>query len=1193
MWHVVQSQRMERLVEAFFHALRGSSEPTASSTGAVAGGTPWAEEPVRLPEKGPPFESENPPAEDPFTPEVVVVQDMGMARWITHRLAQHFGIAANFRFFSPAGLADLVYEAWLGEESPEGAREAWSRPVLTWRLFRLLDHCRGDSRFEELRHYMADDPSGSKRYELAARIAAVFDRYLVYRQDILLFWENGESDNWQAHLWRLLVQETPAPHPARRHLAFRNAARCGRGPRHPTHLPHRVTLFGLAMMAPVHFEVFDFLASSIPVTLYYLNPSGEYWGDARSGSEDATNPLVASWAHAGRDLFERIQNIPGFHRDCFDDLQPDTLLRAVQHDIHTLTDRRTLIAENRLEVADVDSIQIHACHSPMREVQVLHDRIAHFLENLPGLTPEDIVVMAPDIDTYAPYVEAVFGTRDNPRLPWNLSERKSPEDDPLLEKILDLLRLPQWRCTATDILALLETPPVAAAYGFDEKGLDRVRAWVREAGIRWGLDDAMRRELNLPGERNHTWRMGLDRLLAGYALPPRELFWEDILAYPHVEAGDGPWLGALHDLLETVEAWRRVLKNLKTPTAWRNECNALVDSFFMRTPRPSHRAAVGPKDETFGLIRPTVLVPNDPAVEESLGRFRNAVDAVCRAAERAGCSEPVSIEVIREALRDTLAQSPNIRRFLSGGVTFCNLVPMRAIPFRVVWLLGMNDVDFPRTERPPQFDLMAKEPRSGDRRRRWEDRYLFLEALLSARDVFCVSYVGRDIRDNSERVPSVVVSELLDYLEESYRPRAATKTTANPSDPLDTVGWGERSEPQLFHPSPLSTHENTPPVGWGERSEPQHPHSSPTPPHEPKTNVFPASQTLRSRIVVEHPLQPFSRRLFDGSDPRLFSYDDQWLKAVQTPEGLTLPPFMPPEASFSPTDFAEIALEELVRFFENPSAYFLGKALGLAVLRQEEALEEEEPFVLDALSRYGLISEMVDGLLRGEESQELHRRIRARGELPYGAAGDVLFEDAFQAACELAGKIRSHMGSTPRPVEVDTTLHGIRLYGWLDRVTERGRLTYRPAQIKAKDRLRLWICHLALCASRPEGVSLVSVHIGTGKKDVFRLEPVEEPEKYLRDLIELFVEGQRRPLPFFPESSWAYAEKCKGTPTADPPVRICGTAWKDEYHERGDAYDAAVRTAFRGIDPLDQKFADIACCVFGPILSNTENHRRE
>ncbi|WP_448383718.1 exodeoxyribonuclease V subunit gamma, partial [Desulfosoma sp.] len=743
MWRIVQSQRMERLLEAFLGSLKGPFP---------------AKEPLA-----------DPSVEDPFVPEVIVVQDMGMGRWITHRLAQQFGIAVNLRFLVPAALVDLVYDAWLGEDLCQAAARDWSRPALTWRLFRLLKACRRDERFLELQQYMADDPSGRKRYELAARIAAVFDRYLVYRQDVLMAWEAGEGNDWQPHLWRLLVQDIPVAHQGRRHQQFMEAARRGRSPRHPGRLPHRVSLFGVAMIAPVHLDVFDILASRIPVTLYFLNPSREYWGDVSPTSGDAVNPLMASWAQAGRYLFERIQEIQGHHEDRFEDILPDTLLKAVQHDMDTLTDRRSAVPEERLAVSDVGSIQIHACHSPMREIQVLHDHIAHFLETLPGLTPEDIVVMAPDIDTYAPYVEAVFGTRDNPRLPWNLSERKSPDEDPLLEKILDLLRLPQWRCTAADILALLETPAVAAGYGFDEKGLERVRAWVREAGIRWGLDEAMRHDLGLPQDRSHTWRMGLDRLLAGYAMPPQEIFWRDVLSYPHVEPGDAVWLGALHDLVDAVEAWRRRLRLPKSPAEWRRDCNALVDRFFMRNPSPGAPFPEPSKSDPADLSRRRTVVRLDPDVEESLDRFRNAVDALCSAAEQAGCSNPVSIDVIRESLRGILAESPNIRRFLSGGVTFCNLVPMRAIPFRVVWLLGMNDADFPRSERLLPFDLTAREPRPGDRRRRWEDRYLFLEALLSARDVFCVSYVGRDIRDNSERVPSVVVSELLDYVESSYR----------------------------------------------------------------------------------------------------------------------------------------------------------------------------------------------------------------------------------------------------------------------------------------------------------------------------------------------------------------------------------------------------------------------------------------
>ncbi|MEJ5366405.1 MAG: exodeoxyribonuclease V subunit gamma [Desulfosoma sp.] len=1156
MWRVVQSQRMERLLEAFLRSLEGPLEATGPSAG-VGSASVGEEIPAFLEKTPPPQSFGDSFRKDPFIPEVVVVQDMGMARWITHGLAQEFGIAANLRFLVPAALVDLVYSAWLEDDASETAAEAWSRPALTWRLFRLLDICRRDERFCELHHYMADDPSGRKRYELAGRIAAVFDRYLVYRQDVLLSWEGGEGDGWQPQLWRLLVEDIPEAHQARRHQRFMEQARRGRRPRRPELLPHRVSLFGLAMIAPVHLEVFHILASHIPVTLYYLNPSREYWGDVRPMSADSINPLMASWAQAGRYLLDRVQEIHGYHEDRFDDIVPDALLKAVQHDIHTLTDRRTAVPEDRLPVADFGSIQIHACHSPMREIQVLHDRIAHFLETLPGLTPEDIVVMAPDIDTYAPYVEAVFGTRDNPRLPWNLSERKSPDEDPLLEKILDLLRLPQWRCTAAEILALLETPAVAAAYGFDEKGLERVRAWVRDTGIRWGLDEAMRHELNLPRDRSHTWRMGLERLLAGYAMPPQEIFWRDVLSYPHVEPGDAAWLGALHDLLDTLDAWRRRLQVPKTPAQWQRDCNALVDSFFTRKPAPGDAFQEFTKEGPMDLPRRRNAVSLDPEVEESLDRFRNAVDAVCSAAEEAGCSDPVSIDVIRDSLRNILAESPNIRRFLSGGVTFCNLVPMRAIPFRVVWLLGMNDADFPRSERPPQFDLTAQDPRPGDRRRRWEDRYLFLEALLSARDVFCVSYVGRDIRDNSERVPSVVVSELLDYVESSYR------IQDDHGDEVLGSCWGSLRSPQ--------------PTGFSKADARAADACSPIP-------------SLRSLLRVEHPLQPFSRRLFDGSDPRLFSYDAQWLEAAQTREDPALPPFMPPEAALPTPEIREIALDELVRFFENPSAYFLEKRLGLALLRPEDPVEEDEPFAPNTLDRYWLASEITDALLRGDDVEALRRRIRARGALPHGAAGDVVFDDVYQSALDLAQKVLSQAGSVRRQVEVDITVEGVRIFGRIGDVTERGRLTYRPAAIKAKDRLRLWIRHLGLCAARPDGVFLGSVHIGTGKNHVFRLEPVSDPESFLADLVRFWVEGQEKPLPFFPESSWAYAKKCGGAPSPHPPARLCGTAWEDRYRELGDAYDPAVRTAFRGLDPLDGRFAEIACGVFGPLVKEAKEN---
>ncbi|MGQ9795293.1 exodeoxyribonuclease V subunit gamma [Desulfosoma sp.] len=1163
MWRIVQSQRTEKLFDAFFQRLMRPCEEAA----------------------------------DPMTPEVVVVQDMGMARWLTHRLAERQGIAANIQFLVPAALADLAYSAWLEEApsvwdfrgaapnnraviseklapngqntcgrpgglpsaiegqdepvkgtaadgpvgiskrpAPAGAaiaaeEDPWGRLGLTWRLFRLLSTHSQDPQLQKLHRYIGNDPTGEKRYQLAAQIAAAFDRYMVYRQDVLLSWEDGKhadgqsveepvsslsgklswetgkDSDWQAHLWRLLAKENPASHKARKHALFMKAISNRCGPRVPQKLPSRVHLFGITMMAPVHLEVFNALAFHIEVILYFLNPSREYWGDVfmaawqGAGSEpqpiwhdgelfpskERINPLVASWALSGCFLLNRMLDVVACHQDCFEDFEPRTLLEWVQYDILTLSDRRTEEPEKRSLCLNTASIQVHACHSPMREIQVLHDQLAYFLETLPDLTPEHVVVMAPDIGLYAPYVEAVFGTRDDPRLPWNLSDRKSVEEDPVLQSILDLLRLPQWRCTASEIFSLLEVPAIAARFGFTDEGLERVRTWVREAGIRWGLDETMRAEMQLPGNAEHTWGRGLERLFAGYALPPQEIFCEQVLSYPDVEVSDAPWLGALSTLLEAVAKWRRRLQEPKTLEEWRLHGNILVDDFF------------------------------HPDAEESLGCFRRALDTLATAARNAECSQPISVHVVRDQLEEILARSPNVRRFLSGGITFCNLVPMRAIPFRVVCLLGMNDADFPRAEHLPPFDLTAQSPRPEDRRRRLEDRYLFLEALLSARDVFYVSYIGRDIRDNSLKVPSVVVSELLDYIEQSY-------------------------------------------------------------------NV--ENGSIMDAIVLEHPLQPFSRRLFDGSHAQLFSYDALWLRAVQVAEQPKVPPFVDQALKLEAPKMAEVALDDLIRFFEDPCAWFLEKRLGMILSKKEDALEDEEPFGLNDLERYRLADEILAGLLQKEDPQQIQRRVRGRGWLPHGVAGDLLFEETLQSTQAMAEKVADERGMSRRVVEVDIPVGAVRLRGWLRDVTERGRLVYRPAQIKAKDRLRLWIRHLALCAVRPSCVDLKSVHIGRGKEkeDVFRLTSVDAPEKHLADLVQLWREGHQRPLPFFPESSWIYALKSCKTARRSPPAEICGKTWKDDFSRKGEAFRPSVRTAFRGLDPLNDTFVHLADRVFGPIL---------
>ncbi|MFS9539415.1 exonuclease V subunit gamma, partial [Klebsiella pneumoniae] len=179
---------------------------------------------------------------------------------------------------------------------------------------------------------------------------------------------------------------------------------------------------------------------------------------------------------------------------------------------------------------DDRSLSIHVCHSPQREVEVLHDRLLAMLEADPTLTPRDIIVMVADIDSYSPYIQAVFGAASGDRwLPWAISDRRARESHPVLQAFITLLSLPDSRFASEDVLALLDVPVLAARFNITEEGLRYLRQWVNESGVRWGMDDDNVRELDLPATGQHTWRFGLTRMLLGYAMDSREGEWQSVL----------------------------------------------------------------------------------------------------------------------------------------------------------------------------------------------------------------------------------------------------------------------------------------------------------------------------------------------------------------------------------------------------------------------------------------------------------------------------------------------------------------------------------------------------------------------------------------------------------------------------------------------------------------------------------------
>ncbi len=693
------------------------------------------------------------PLRAPLAREVVVTQSNGMARWLTLRLAERLGVCANLAFQFPATFLWEMSRVVLRQLPPTSA---FDKPVLVWRVMALLRELEDTPRFAPPRAYLGDGGGDDFRcHELACRIADGFDQYLVYRPDWIGKWEAGEEDHWQAELWRRLAR-TGAAHRGRVQEQFRKALRDGDFDRR--RLPERVAVIGVAALPPLYLDLLAELARHVDLHLFVLNPCQEYWGDIRAerdlarlgeetDPEDAYltvgNPLLASCGKQGRDFIDLLQAYPRTEWDGFAEPGGETLLHLLQADILNLRERGGEECPPLPLRPDDRSLQIHACHGPMREVEVLHDQLLALFAARRDLKPSDVIVMAPDIAVYGPLIEAVFdGAPRERRIPFSVADQGAPVENPLVEVFFELLDLGGGRYDAARVLGLLEPPAVRRRFGLAEDDLERVRRWARGAGIRWGIDAGIKSTWDLPATAEHTWRAGLDRLLLGYALPGngRELY-GGILPYDEVEGGEARALGCLQSFTEALFGLDVRLRERRPLAAWVDVLRGVLEQFF----EPRERE------------------------ENELQLIRAALETLRGNAELAGFGEPVLLSVVKSTLRNQLNTAESgAGRFLGGGVTCCAMVPMRSIPFPVVCLLGMNDDAYPRPHRPVGFDLLATRFRRGDRSRRQDDRYLFLETLLSARACFYLSYVGQNIRDNSVLPPSVLIAELLDVVDRGF-----------------------------------------------------------------------------------------------------------------------------------------------------------------------------------------------------------------------------------------------------------------------------------------------------------------------------------------------------------------------------------------------------------------------------------------
>lgn len=811
------------------------------------------------------------PSGDAFTPEVVAVPTRGIERWLTQRLSATLGasadrgdgVCANVVFPFPQVLTGRALAAATGVDPDD---DPWPVRRSVWPLLSVVDVRVEEDWLTPLAAHLgrmgslgadsapsgptsgaaSDGPGRARRFAVVRHLADLFDHYGVHRPGLIGAWADGwdtdeagrplvEDLRWQAPLWRHLRTAIGVPSPAER---LGPACQVLRAAPEIVDLPARLSLFGLTRLPASYLQVLAALAVGRDVHLWLLHPSAALWARSTAGGLrdprrppltplslpartdhgglSPEHPLLASW---GRDAREMQVVLASVGTDLDEALPepaaPATLLGRIQADIRA--DRRVPGAplrgrpDGRLLLDPEDrSVSIHACHGPTRQVEVLRDAILHLLSDDPTLEARDVIVLCPDIDTFAPIIAATFGLgptgdghhgqEDVPGdgagggshrsdLRVRLADRSLRETNPVLQAAAHLLALVGSRVSASSVLDLAGLPPVRERFRLDDDDLTTLGEWVRHAGIRWGLDGEHRAPFHLQAVDANSWRWGMDRILAGVVMagddgPPVD----GTLPLDTAGTPDVALVGRLAELVDRLAQALDSLSQSQTVEGWVDAVAGSADALL---------AVSGP--DRWQRHQLDALL--EEVLAEAEGTGSDGTDAVVLSPAEVG-----------ELFADRLRGRPTRANFRTGHLTMCTLVPMRSVPHRVVCLLGLDDTVFPRGDRPDGDDLLGRHPQVGDHDPRSSDQQLLLDAVLAAQDRLVITYSGRDERTNEIRRPAIPVAELVDVAERTAIDRdgsvAARLVVHHPLQPFDarnfTVGALTRGEPWSFDAAQLA-----------------------------------------------------------------------------------------------------------------------------------------------------------------------------------------------------------------------------------------------------------------------------------------------------------------------------------------------------------------------------------------------------
>lgn len=1027
----------------------------------------------------------------PFDKETVIVQTDGMYRWLSMELAKHNGVFASAEFVKPDKLVDIC-EKIIDKGNAQADETIFDKELSLWTNLNVIDELRDDILASYIRQ--SEPQNELRRFQIADGAADLFDQYAIYRQDMLAEWEkengktltNSPHEEWQRKLWLALNKKYASIENRYRRLAkLREDIGKTVKPLN-SDAPKRIICFGISLLPDYYIDLLGKLSEITDIHFFYITPCRYYWGDIvsrkykaiiekkmnqrmiKTGRQDdkdedlfhyeVGNELLSAFGKLGRDFLYALYNTDlNFSEGDFlsDDSTPKTLLQSIQADIRNMNDRTNADEGKKYPLFDNfsfdendSSIRFASCHSPMRETEALLDYLLGLFNDTAELLPKDIVVMCSDIGLYAPYIDAVFGTVLDDKIKmkklYSIADRPITKTGGIVPVFLRLLDLLESRFEASSVVALFESPAIRSKFNLTSDDCETVIEWIKDANIRWGIDSDFLEALDIPeydAYDANTWQAGIDRMLSAYAILPEDnmLYNGSITPYKELQGGESQLLGCIAIFFRRLSLAARTAEKSKSPADWQIFFDELLETFFVNN-----------GDSYFDLKL-----------------IRNQLNVLAEAKEICGFDKPLSFNTIKMFLQKRLDSVSNESNFLAGGLTFCSMKPLRSIPFKVICLLGMNDGAFPRRQPELPFDLMLANPRRGDRNVREGDKYLFLETIMSAREKLYVSYVGKNIKDNTDLLPSSAVIALKDYIDKAY----STETEKEPS----------------------------------------------------------------KKLTVEHPLQGFSPKYFDGKNEMLFSFRKDNLAAAQTTQTEKTADYS--SSAQVPSELNDVGLNELINFLKNTCKFFLKNKLNVDLDIDESPVADEESFQLKGLGAFNMKTDMLNRMfVNGEyfDEEKLKAEYKNAGLLPPGTVGNIVFNEQISSMRDMKQRIEKYIcDDSGRPLseeiqELEIELNGkriltgqMKLYG--AGIDKKNVIygSFGKDDVKAKDRLVLWIHHLAACAA---GFLCHSHFIGEREGTELSLKPVskENAVNRLSEIVALYNEGGRRAVEFFPETSWAY-----------------------------------------------------------------------